>query len=86
MGRTKADLVIRNAMVVDVFNCRSFLSDVYIKDGRFIGFDGDRTAEREIDAEGKYMVPGFIDSHCHIESSHLSHSSFGNNLCSCRPT
>ena len=41
MGRTKADLVIRNAMVVDVFNCRSFLSDVYIKDGRFIGFDED---------------------------------------------
>ena len=78
MGRTKADLVIRNAMVVDVFNCRSFLSDVYIKDGRFIGFDGDRTAEREIDAEGKYMVPGFIDSHCHIESSHLSPSEFSN--------
>ena len=78
MGRTKADLVIRNAMVVDVFNCRSFLSDVYIKDGRFIGFDGDRTAEREVDAEGKYMVPGFIDSHCHIESSHLSPSEFSN--------
>ena len=40
MGRIKADVVFRNAMVVDVFNCRSFKSDVYVKDGRFVGFDG----------------------------------------------
>ncbi|MGN1163949.1 MAG: adenine deaminase [Candidatus Ornithospirochaeta sp.] len=76
MGRTKADVVFRNAMVVDVFNCRSFKSDVYVKDGRFIGFDGDREAEAEVDAKGRYMIPGFIDSHCHIESSHLSPSEF----------
>ncbi len=76
MGRIKADVVFRNAMVVDVFNCRSFKSDVYVKDGRFVGFDGEREAEKEVDAKGRYMVPGFIDSHCHIESSHLSPSEF----------
>ena len=56
MGRTKADVVFRNAMVVDVFNCRSFKSDVYIKDGRFIGFDGEREAEKEVDARGRYTI------------------------------
>ena len=55
MGRIKADVVFRNAMVVDVFNCRSFKSDVYVKDGRFVGFDGEREAEKEIDAKGRYM-------------------------------
>ena len=53
MGRIKADVVFRNAMVVDVFNCRSFKSDVYVKDGRFVGFDGEREAEKEIDAKGR---------------------------------
>ena len=86
MGRTKADVVFRNAMVVDVFNCRSFRSDVYVKDGRFVGFDGDREAEKEVDAAGRYMIPGFIDSHCHIESSHLSPSEFSDAVLPCGTT
>lgn len=86
MGREKADLVVRNAMVVDVFNCRSFKSDVYIKNGRYVGFGGKREAEKEYDAKGRYMVPGFIDSHCHIESSHLSPSEFSNAIVPCGTT
>ena len=76
MGRIPCDTVIRNAEVVDVFSRTTFRTDVYIYDGLIAGFGGDRKAENEIDAEGRYLIPGFIDAHCHIESSHLSPSEF----------
>ena len=80
MGRMDADLAIRNAMVVDVYSRTSFKADVYIKDGIIIGFDGERKAREEYDAEGRYLVPGLIDAHCHIESSHLSPAQFSDTV------
>ena len=85
-GRISSDLVIRNANVVDVFNKNSFRSDVYIKDGYIVGFEGERKAENEYDAEGRYLIPGFIDAHCHIESSHLSPSEFSDAIVPCGTT
>ncbi len=75
-SRIPSDLRIRNAKVVDVYNKEVFSSDVYIKDGYIVGFDGKREAKEEFDADGKFLVPAFIDAHCHIESSHLSPSEF----------
>ena len=86
MGRELCDLVIKNAQIVDVYNGNTFSSDVYIKDGYIAGFSGDRKAMDEIDAKGKYLVPGFIDGHCHIESSHLSPSEFSNAVVPCGTT
>ena len=86
MGRTEADLAIKNAKVVDVYNQNVFEATVYVKDGYIIGFDGDRKAEKEFDAEGKYLIPGFIDGHCHIESSHLSPSEFSDAVVPCGTT
>lgn len=86
MGREKADLAIINAKVVDVFNQNTFNASVYVKDGYIIGFDGEREAEKEIDAGGKYLIPGFIDGHCHIESSHLSPSEFSDAVVPCGTT
>ena len=80
MGRMDADLAIRNAMVVDVYSRTSFKADVYIKDGIIIGFDGERKAREEYDAEGRYLIPGLIDAHCHIESSHLSPAQFSDTV------
>ena len=80
MGRAAADLVIRNAEVIDVYSRSSFRADVYIKDGTIVGFDGKRTAMTEHDAEGRYLIPGFIDAHCHIESSHLSPAEFSDTI------
>ena len=85
-GRIKSDLVIRNAEVIDVFNRNTFRSDVYIKDGLIVGFSGEREAEEEFDAEGRYLIPGFIDAHCHIESSHLSPSEFSDAVVPCGTT
>ncbi len=80
MGRKDADLVIRNAEIIDVYSRSSFRADVYITEGTIVGFDGERRARNEYDAKGKYLVPGFIDAHCHIESSHLSPAEFSNTV------
>ena len=85
-NRDICDSVIRNAKVVDVCNKEIFTADVYIKDGYFVGFDGNRRAKTEIDAKGRYMLPGFIDAHCHIESSHLSPSEFSDAVVPCGTT
>ncbi|MBO4920196.1 MAG: adenine deaminase [Erysipelotrichaceae bacterium] len=75
-----ADTVIRN---VNVFNSyfRTFhLADVYIRDGKFLYIDQKRSggiaADRQIDGNGQYMVPGFIDIHMHIESSLVTPEAF----------
>lgn len=78
-GRKSADLCIQDIKVVDVYNKEVFTSDVYITDGHFSGFGNRKDfpkAKRTISGSGKYLIPGFIDAHCHIESSHLSPSAF----------
>ncbi|MCR5788420.1 MAG: adenine deaminase [Lachnospiraceae bacterium] len=77
-GREAADLCIKNCRVIDVFNQEVFSSDVYITDGVIAGFGGPSfpKARSEFDAAGKYLAPGLIDGHVHIESSHLSPAAF----------
>ena len=77
-GREPADLCVTNCHVVDVFNKNVFESNVYIVDGLIASLEhkGLKAAKQTIDAGGRYMVPGFIDSHLHIESSHVSPAEF----------
>lgn len=86
MGRSQADLCFKNANVVDVYNKTTFLSDVYVVDGYFAAFNGEIKAKETIDLNGKFLVPGFIDAHCHIESSHLSPSAFSDAVVPCGTT
>ncbi|MBO7667735.1 MAG: adenine deaminase, partial [Firmicutes bacterium] len=65
----RAELVIRNARVVNVFTDTIEEADVGIADGVVLGVGGDWQGEREIDAAGSYLAPGLIDGHMHIESS-----------------
>lgn len=67
-GRKKADLVIENCNVVNVFSQEIIYGKLAISEGVFIGV-GDYEGTEVIDGEGKYVVPGLIDSHVHIESS-----------------
>lgn len=65
---SKPDLVFKNGKVLDVFNLTWFEEDIAVNEGRIVGigkFDG----KHEIDLQGKYLIPGFIDAHVHIESS-----------------
>jgi adenine deaminase len=70
-GDEPADLVVRGARVFSVFTREWLDGDVAVADGRFAGvgaYDGHETVE----ANGSMLVPGFVDSHVHIESSLLT--------------
>lgn len=81
MGRQKADLVVRNARLVNV-NSGEVLEkhDVAVKKDRIalVGNAEDSVGPgtEVIDAEGKYLVPGFIDGHVHIESAMVTPAQF----------
>lgn len=67
MGRKKADLVIKNATVADVFNGRYVTGDVALC-GEYIAGVGEYSGKKEIDGTGKYVLPSFYDAHLHFES------------------
>ncbi|TFG04561.1 adenine deaminase [Candidatus Thorarchaeota archaeon] len=67
-GRTRADLVLKNASVVNVFSGEIEEGDVAIH-GNYIAGIGEYVGSNIIDVEGKCVVPSFIDGHVHVESS-----------------
>lgn len=75
-GREPADLRIDNARVVDVFSHAVPENvSVLVGDGVFLGFDGGE-ARQTADAKGRYLLPGLVDAHVHIESSMLTPPQF----------
>lgn len=74
-SRTKADLVLKNATYVNVFNGKIEKGDIAIVGDRIVGV-GDYEGKEEIDVKGFTVVPGYIDAHVHIESSQLSPEEF----------
>ncbi|MBU9673793.1 adenine deaminase [Planococcus sp. CP5-4] len=73
--RKKADLVIRHASIVNVYTKSLTAGDVAITDGVIVGI-GDYEGVQEIDATGKFIAPGLIDAHVHIESSMVTPPQF----------
>ncbi len=68
-GDQDADLVLRNAQLVNVISGEIYRTDIVVA-GRYIVALGDGyRGKREIDLQGRYVCPGFIDAHVHIESS-----------------
>ncbi len=67
-GDTPADLVLKNARVVNVFTGQIQECHIAILETRIVGL-GDYRGREEIDLEGRYVCPGFIDAHVHIESA-----------------
>jgi dihydropyrimidinase len=59
------DLVIRGGTVATA--ARTFTSDVGVRDGRVAALGERLAGKREIDARGKLVLPGGVDSHCHVE-------------------
>ena len=66
-----AELLLANARIVNVFTGRVQEGNVAIAGGRIAGVGDYRQAEEVLDLEGKYLLPGLLDGHVHLESSLL---------------
>jgi adenine deaminase len=74
-GEQRAELLFKNARVVNVFSGEIHKTNVAVEDGRVIGF-GDYKAKKVIDLKGAYLAPSLIDGHFHVESSMLTAPEF----------
>lgn len=75
-GREKADLVIKNGQIVNVFSGEIMEGDIAIKNGYIAGIGDFSEAEQIMDAAGEFIVPGFIDAHVHVESAMVTPAEF----------
>src|SRR6476659_8794894 len=69
-GDEPADLVVRGGRVFSVFTREWLETDVAVVDGVVAGL-GDYDGGRQLAARGRYVVPGFVDAHMHLESAKL---------------
>lgn len=81
-GSLPADFILRNAKIANVFSLTWIQADLVVSDGVIIAVDRSSSfqALNEMDAKGRYVIPGLIDGHIHIESSMLTPSAFGDVL------
>ena len=76
MLKIEADLVLKNGFYLDVEKREFVKGDIAIKDGKVIGINEGIKGKEERDITGKYVTPGFIDGHIHLESSVISPEDF----------
>ena len=76
--RMEADFILKNAYIADVFSLCWRKANIVVSDGKIISLDemDEFTAKKVEDANGRYVIPGLIDAHIHIESSMLPPSRF----------
>lgn len=77
LGKREATLKIENANLINVFSGEIYMANIYLCDeyiADVVEIENDKLKKSKvtIDLKGKYIAPGFIDSHLHIESSHLT--------------
>lgn len=70
-----ADVLLRNGKIVNVYSGEILDTDIAIAGDHIAGF-GPRSARSEVDLQGRYVAPGFIDAHVHIESAMASPTEF----------
>jgi adenine deaminase len=75
-GDEPADIVLRNGRVINVFTGEILDADIAVTGDTIAGVGAEYKANREIDLQGRYLCPGLIDAHVHIESSMVSPPQF----------
>lgn len=75
-GIKPADLVLRGAKYLNVFTGEWLVGDIAISKGKIAGLGEKYEAAKVINLKGKFIVPGFIDSHLHIESTCMTPDQF----------
>jgi len=78
-GGIESEYVIKNAKIVNVFTEEIINGDIAIDNGTIVGI-GSYKGNKEIDVKGKYVCPGLIDSHVHIESTMVTPKGFANTV------
>lgn len=68
-GKQAADLVLKNAKILNVFTGEITCGDIAVIDGYIAGVGNYDVAREVEDMQGQFVVPGFINAHCHVESS-----------------
>lgn len=71
-GEKKAALVLKNAQIINVFSQTIQKGNVALQNGYIVGVGTSYEGEKEIDLAGRYLAPGFIDAHIHLESAMVS--------------
>jgi adenine deaminase len=74
-GEEPADLLLKNAQLVNVLSGEIHPADIAIYDGQVVGW-GEYQARQVVDLGGKFVCPGFIDAHVHLESSMVQPAEF----------
>ncbi len=64
----KPELVLKNGKILNVFTGEIVSGDVAVTDGYIVGI-GQYSGQKEVELDGKYVVPGFVNAHLHVESS-----------------
>jgi adenine deaminase len=75
-GAAPADIVLRGGQVFDVVTGDMIAGDVAICGDTIVGIGADYEGREVIDVTGRILVPGFIDTHLHIESSLVTPDEF----------
>jgi len=75
-GDRPADLLLRKAGLVNVFSGEVHATEIAIAGGVIAGFGRGYEALEEIDLDGRFVAPGFLDAHVHIESSMVPPAEF----------
>lgn len=75
-GDAPADLILRNGHVVNVFTGEVERVDVVVARGRIAGLGPGYEAVTERDLGGRFLLPGLLDAHVHVESSLATPSEF----------
>ncbi|MGL5437848.1 MAG: adenine deaminase [Lachnospiraceae bacterium] len=90
MEINQIDLLVKNTLVYNTYFKKFYPGDVWIKDGKIYYIDVNGTdsveARQVVDGGGRYMIPGLIDIHMHIESSMMTPEAFCNYVVGCGVT
>lgn len=76
-GKEDADLVLKNGQIIDVYQGRIISGDIAVSDGIIAGVGASYSGKKEVDVTGKFVAPGLIEPHIHVESSYVTPEEFG---------
>ena len=85
-GSEPAEILLKNARVVNVYTGEIYPADIALSHSRIVGMGTGYTAHEVIDIGGRYVCPGFIDAHVHIESAMVPPYEFARAVVPCGTT